>query len=263
MVSLSRQIASVFGYAIASQGDITLQDNAIVNSDNPEGEGNVYSGGNILLEDNATIDGDASATGTITTQENSTITGEQNEGVDPIDFPEIDTASYISEAQAGGTYSGDYVVTSDEDLGPLYIDGNLVIRGNRQVTLTGTVFVTGSVTLEETPETHSITGSETLVAQGDITMQGDAGDAGSEIPLVISVHGNVTLQGKILTQGTVIYAPEGTATIEGNPDVNGVVVGQTVVVLGSATVTRRVDLTGYVLPGSGSSTVSIISWEEL
>ena len=262
VVSLSEQILSVFGYAIASQGDITLQDNAIVNSDDPEGEGDVYSGGNILLEDNAIIDGDTLATETITIQENSTITGEQNEGVDPLDFPEIDTASYISEAQAGGTYSGDYVVTSDQDLGPLYIDGNLVIRGNRQVTLTGTVFVTGSVTLDETPETHSITGSETLIAQGDITMQGDAGDAGSQIPLVISVHGNVTLQGKILTQGTVIYAPEGTVTIEGNPDVNGVVVGQTVVVLGSATVTRRVDLTGYVLPGSGSSTVSVVSWEE-
>jgi len=262
VVSLSEQILSVFGYAIASQGDITLQDNAIVNSDDPEGEGDVYSGGNILLEDNAIIDGDALATETITTQENSTITGEQNEGVDPLDFPEIDTASYISEAQAGGTYSGDYVVTSDQDLGPLYIDGNLVIRGNRQVTLTGTVFVTGSVTLDEAPETHSITGSETLIAQGNITMQGDAGDAGSQIPSVISVHGNVTLQGKILTQGTVIYAPEGTVTIEGNPDVNGVVVGQTVVVLGSATVTRRVDLTGYVLPGSGSSTVSVVSWEE-
>lgn len=260
VVNISEEIAEVFQYAIASQGDITLSGNAVINSDDPQGEGDVYSGGNILLQNNATINGDASAAGSITTEGSSTITGEQNPEIDPIDFPPIDTAGYISEAQDGGIYSSTYTVTSDQNLGPLYIDGNLVISGNHQVTLTGTVFVTGSVKLSGTADTFSFSGSETLVANYDITMQGTVG---SEIPLVISVHGDVDLKGNITTQGTVIYAPEGNVEIHGNPDVTGIVVGQTVTVWGNPTITRQVDLTGQPLPGSGSGTVSVVSWQEL
>jgi hypothetical protein len=260
LVDLTEQMSPVFEHAIASQGNITLQGNAVINSDNPQGEGDIYSGGNILLQNDATVNGDASAVGTITTQGNSTITGEQNPGTPALTFPEVDTAGYIAEAQAGGTHNGNFVVAGDMNLGPLFIDGNLVIGGNHQVTLTGTVFVTGSVTLQGTPDTFSFTGSETLIANGDVTMQGNAG---SEIPLVISVHGDVDLHGNIATQGTVIYAPEGTVEIHGSPDVNGVVVGQTVTVWGNPTITRQVDLAGHPLPGGGSSTITHVSWQEL
>jgi len=260
VVNLTEETSEVFEHAIASAGDITLSGSTVVNSTPTVSVGHIYSGGNILLQDNATVNGDASAVGTITTQGNSTITGAQNAGTEPLDFPPVDTDGYISEAQAGGTHNGNYVVDSDVNLGPLFIDGNLVIQGNHQVTLTGTVFVTGSVTLQGTPDAFSFTGSETLVANGDVTMQGDASQG---IPLVISVHGNVTLQGNITVQGSVIYAPEGNVTIQGNPDVTGVIVGQTVTVQGSATITRQVDLTGYPLPGGGTSTVSVVSWREL
>ncbi|MFB0526215.1 MAG: PilX N-terminal domain-containing pilus assembly protein [bacterium] len=261
VINISEEISDVFQHAIASSGPVTLGGNAVINSDDPTNEGDIYSGGDITLEDNATINGDASAVGTITTEGNSTITGEQSEGTDPLDFPEIDRDSYVSEAQTGGTYSGDFVVTIDTGIGPLYIDGNLVIGGNHQVTLTGTVFVTGSVTLSGSPDTYSFSGQETLIADGDITMQGTSG---SEVPLVMSVSGNVTLQGNISTQGTVIYAPQGTVTIEGNPDITGVIVGQQVNVQGSVTITRKVDLTGYPLPGGGSSTtiITVVSWQE-
>jgi len=259
LVDVTEEISEVFDYAIASQGTVTLKGQTIVNSDEPAGEGDVYSGGDILLQNNATINGDASAAGSITI-EGGNITGEQKEGTEPLDFPEVDTPRYVSEAQAGGTYSGDYKVTDNQNLGPLYINGNLVISGNYQVTLTGTVFVTGSVKLSGTPDNYSITGAETLVANYDITMMGSAC---SGIPLVISVHGNVKLGGTISTQGTVIYAPEGNVDIFGNPDVNGAVVGRTVTVWGNPTVTRKVDLTGYPLPGGGSSTITHVSWQEL
>ncbi len=260
VVNIGEEIASVFQNAIASAGDITLSGNTVINSDEPAGEGNIYSGGNIVLENNATINGDASAVGTITASTGA-ITGEEVQGDDPLDFPEIDRAGYVSEAQAGGTNEGNFIVTGDIEIGPLYINGNLVISGNHQVTLTGTVFVTGSVTLQGSPNAYSFSGQETLIADGDITMQGTAG---SEVPLVMSVSGNVTLQGNISTQGTVIYAPQGTVTIEGNPDITGVIVGQEVVVQGSATITRQVDLTGYPLPGGGTTTITItvISWQE-
>jgi len=260
LVDLTEEISEVFEHAIASQDNITLQGNVNINSDEPQGEGDIYSGGNILLQNNATVNGDASAVGTITTQGSSTITGEQNPGAEPLDFPAVDTAMYIAEAQAGGIHNGNFVVPGDINLGPLYIDGNLVIQGNHQVTLTGTVFVTGTVTLQGTPDAFSFTGSETLIANGNVTMQGDA-SAG--IPLVISVHGDVTLQGNISVQGSVIYAPEGNVTIQGNPDVTGVIVGQTVTAQGSPTITRQVDLTGYPLPGGGSNTITHVSWREL
>jgi len=268
VVSLTEEVSPVFQYAIASQGDMTLgkdddegQERVLVNSDEPQGEGDIYSGGNILLNNNTTVNGDASAVGTITTEGNSTITGERNLGSEPLDFPPIDTARYISEAQTGGTYNGDYKVTDNQYLGPLYINGDLAITGNYQVTLTGTVYVTGSVKIAGTPDNYSVTGSETLIANSDIKIMGNAS---SGIPLVISVHGNVTLGGNIATQGTIIYAPEGNVDIFGNPDVNGVIVGQTVTVWGSPTITRRVDLTGYPLPGGGGTAeITHVSWQEL
>jgi hypothetical protein len=261
VVKLAQQISPVFQNAIASEGNLTLQGTTVVNSDNPTGEGNIYSGGNILLQNNATVNGNASAVGTITTQgKNTTITGGEDPGVAPLTFPTVNTTPYISQAQAGGTYNGNYIVASDEKIGPLYINGNLVIQGNYKVTLTGTVFVTGSVTLQGTPDTFSFTGSQALVASGNIVMQGNAEEG---IPVVISVNGNVTLQGNISTQGSVIYAPNGSVTIQGNPHINGVIVGNTVIAQGNPTIIREVDLSGYPLPGGGSSTITHVSWQEL
>jgi hypothetical protein len=261
VVELTQQISPVFQNAIASQGNLTIQGSVVTNSSNPTGEGNIYTGGNLVAQGSPTItiNGAASAVGTITTQGNVTITGGEDPGVAPLTFPPVNTAPYISQAQAGGTYNGNYTIqgSGNPSLGPLYINGNLVIQGSAQLTLTGTVFVTGSVTLQGT---SSITGSQALVANGNVTMQGN--DSG-QIPLVISVNGNVTLQGSNAIQGALIYAPNGSVTIQGNPNINGVVVGKTVTAQGNPTIIRQVNLAGYSLPGGGGNTITHVSWQEL
>jgi len=49
-----------------------------------------------------------------------------------------------SDATAGGTISGDFIVDSNISLGPQKIDGNLIMASNNKIlTVTGTIYVTG------------------------------------------------------------------------------------------------------------------------
>lgn len=67
----------------------------------------------------------------------------------PTDLPISDAmiAGWKNDAAASGPpFSGDKIITSDTSLGPLQINGNLTINNGKKLTLTGTVYVTGTIT---------------------------------------------------------------------------------------------------------------------
>lgn len=64
----------------------------------------------------------------------------------PISDGNID--KWKSDAEAGGVINGDYTLSSSISLGPKKIDGNLTIDGSKVLTLTGTIWVTGNVEME-------------------------------------------------------------------------------------------------------------------
>ncbi|MEK7453007.1 MAG: choice-of-anchor R domain-containing protein [Patescibacteria group bacterium] len=50
------------------------------------------------------------------------------------------------DAQAGGTITGNYTISSSQSLGPKYITGDLLINSNNKtLTVTGTIYVAGSI----------------------------------------------------------------------------------------------------------------------
>ena len=53
-----------------------------------------------------------------------------------------------NDAASGGIIEGDYTINENVSLGPKKINGNLIVSGNKTLTLTGTVYVTGSITLQ-------------------------------------------------------------------------------------------------------------------
>lgn len=68
----------------------------------------------------------------------------------PQPFPVSDgnINTWKDEAEAGGIINGDYTPTGlASSLGPRKISGNLLIPGNHTLTLTGTVWVTGNLTI--------------------------------------------------------------------------------------------------------------------
>lgn len=240
----------------ALDGDITVSGNSLVTSSD-SGAGDIYANGNINISGNATIDGNATATGEINTSSGSTIMGEQEGSSEPLVFTEIDTSIYLKEADQGEWIEGDLHISGDDyyDLGPAHITGNLTISNNRTVRLTGTVWVDGTITMSGNT---NIEGAEAVVAVGDIQLTGDTKLDPGDIPLIISIDGNITTIGNSWISA-ILYAPNGNITLSGNSKVYGAVVGKSVSTTGNNTVEYPQGLGVTTdLPGSGG--VNILSY---
>ena len=72
--------------------------------------------------------------------------GQPDPPVSPMPISDANIAQWKADAQAGGTISGDYNLTSDTSLGPKEITGNLNMTStNKTLTITGTIYVRGNI----------------------------------------------------------------------------------------------------------------------
>jgi len=237
-------VYGLFDHAItAINGNITVSGNSLVTSSD-SGGGDIYANGDINISGSAKIDGDAVATGQIYTSKNATITGELIENADPLVFDEIDTSVYLEEANQGILIEGDLHISGNGyyELGPAHITGNLIISNDRIVTLTGTVWVDGTISMSGNSR---IEGGETIVAVGDIIVTGNTKLDADDIPLIISTKGNITVTGNSW-MSAILYAPHGTITLTGNSKVCGAVVAQSVSTTGSNQVEYPAGLQGFM-----------------
>ncbi|MFC2015226.1 hypothetical protein ACFLUP_04470 [Chloroflexota bacterium] len=245
----------LFGNVIACSGNLMVYQCDFSNPEYP-GESDLYTDGNIDIT-NSTIDGDIRASGNITVGPSSVITGDIVPGAEVLEFPEIDAQIHKDRAQAGGNFTGDYY-TSDQELGPLYIDGSLNFGGNDDVVLTGTVYVTGDVNMFNA----DVTGFGDIVSEGDITFTNYTYTVDNPVtlPLLMTVgEGKTVNLGNDQTLGTmaIIYAPIGVIDLN-NVDVYGSVAAP-LVQLNAAKIIYPAELRGRAdLPGAGLDTVTYI-----
>ena len=261
IVSYVSMIVSLFDYGMAAtEGNINLSGNVEVTSPPDLFEGDIYANGAINLSGNIEVQGDATATGEINLSGNSFITGDAvgNLGT-PLVFAEIDTSIYLDEADDQGStlIEGDLNTSGDGyyELGPAHITGNLIISENQIVTLTGTVWVDGTITM--TGNTR-IEGGETIVAVGDIQVTGNTKLDADNTPLIISTDGSITVTGDSWTTA-ILYAPNGDIMLSGNSMVCGAVVGRNITAEGNNEVEYLMGLRGCDdLPGAGG--VNVLSY---
>ena len=251
--------AGLFDYGmLAIDGDINVSGNAEVTSPPDLFEGDIYANGGINLSGNAAVNGDAIATGQITLSDNAYIYGEQIEYLSsPPVFAEIDTSIYLYAANQGTLIEGDLDISLDGyyDLGPAHITGSLTTSGDAIVRLNGTVWVDGTIIMSGN---SSIEGAETIVAGGDIQVTGNAKLDADDIPLVISIDGNITVTGNGWVSA-ILYAPNGDITLSGNSMVSGAVAGQNIYAEGNNTLEYLTELRSRGdLPGVGG--INIISY---
>ena len=240
--------AGSFAYALAGKTRIRLTGSTLVTSMPETGSGDICSNGNIELAGGGVlVDGDAHAVGTISGQEK--VTGTVEEGSDPVTFPGDYSGLYRQMALEGGTHPGDLVINEDRELGPLYIDGDLEVKPNVIVTLTGTVYVTGMIKVEN----GRFVGEENIAAEGDIDIRGGGLGATETIPVYISANGDIRLVGPIVD--AVVYAPNG------NVDLTNIwlfgAVGGVEVTAGNAIIYWAAQLSGREdLPGCELHTIA-------
>ncbi|MFC1905085.1 hypothetical protein ACFLXT_04940, partial [Chloroflexota bacterium] len=125
---------------------------------------------------------------------------------------------------------GNYEANGEEDLGPIHITGNLILDGQDEVTIVGTVYVDGEIT---TKAQGKIIGDHghLIVEQGDINLHGGNTTIEVEnIPYIIALNGNIKAAGSRDIYA-VLYAPHGILNwAAGNGDLIGAMIGQEVTV---------------------------------
>jgi len=194
--------------ALVSSGDIAFHKDCTVTGD-------VYYVGEIIGKDYTHTDGDE-----IQIPLSVFPTQEQNDAF---------AQQFEDEALAGGIYGengGNMDISENQDLGPIYIPGNLDISKEVTINLEGVVYVEGYIKCEKT---LSITGEGSLVAEGDIWLSKLADYTVTGDSIIMSVNGDITLKksdaGDELSIQAFIYAPNGTIFLDKDMTVIGSVMG--------------------------------------
>lgn len=241
--------AGSFAFVIAAKDYLELK-NITVDSAPDPGQANIHSNGDIVLGSVVSVNGNASAVGTISGQDS--VTGIVTEGSAEVTFPGDYSELYKAMAQEGGTI-GSLTITEDRDLGPVYIDGDLDVDPNVIVTLTGTVYVAGEITTNNS----RFEGPENIAAEVKIRLVG--GGLTSEIvPIVTCVYGDIEVVGG--TEGgikAVLYAPNGVVNITNVGYFHGAIGGKTVLLTNVDELLYAQELHGRQdLPGGALATIS-------
>lgn len=230
---------TLFDLAAASLGgDITISGKTVIDSYPEPGQAHIYSNGNINLEGKVQVQGDATACDNVVISGGSSVTGNVMEHSIPFASAELDTAEYLEEADEGFPMIGDTEITESQTLGPTHIYGDLFISGTANVTLTGTVWIDGGLYMSGSSH---IEGAGTIVTRGDMVITGGGEFEPQDLPVCISVEGNITTSGNQRVYA-VLYAPEGLVTVTGTSGLFGAVAGNSVLIETSSTLSYGLEL---------------------
>jgi len=124
-----------FRYAVqVGIGGADLAANSTIN-------GNVYCNAGITGASKSQITGDAYAVTTIS--DPPAVGGSRHPGSPALAMPDLNYTFWKDEAAKGDTHEGDYTINSNTDLGPLKINGKLIINTGATVTMQGPIYATG------------------------------------------------------------------------------------------------------------------------
>jgi len=145
----------------------------------------------------------------------------------------------------------------------IYVGGDLTDSGSENIQLGGTVYVGGGISMSGSGE---LVGAQTVIAENSITLSGSNQLGQSEIPLVISVSGSITLSGSNWISA-ILYAPQGDILSGGSSRLYGCAVGLSIDMSGSSKIVypialrSRGDLPGAGSGAGGAGEVAITSWQ--
>jgi hypothetical protein len=251
----------IFHYGVQSGvGGFTLGNNSEI-------DGNVYSNGSITGGNGSSISGGAFAVGSITNVQ----AGQKETGVDPIAFPITDAeiSSWKSDA-AASVFVGNKTVSGNSSLGPIKIQGDLIISG--ALTINNTVWVTGDIVLGNdssislAPSFGSTGGI--IIADGEISLGNNvtlrgSGDLSSDLLLIsLSNSSGAINLGNGNTASLILYAPNGRINIGNNATV-AAVAGKSVTLGNNADLQYKTGVINPYFTSGPSGGWQLIGWKEI
>jgi len=152
----------------------------------------------------------------------------------PTNLPISDSLinDWKTEAENGGIIVGDYIVATDQTLGPKKIEGNLSLTDGSTLTLSGALYVTGSVTVTNNSSIELASsygnGSGVLISDGAMNFSNNvilSGAGTGSYLLVISLLESSTTKAITINNnvnGALFYAPNGSIDLENNATIKQV-----------------------------------------
>lgn len=237
--------------------------------------------------DDSTINGDLYyvSGGSSNCTVNGGTTKELPNDIELADMPISDDqiTNWKNEAVDGGTESVEHVVIAKETeyLGPKKIDANLIIEDKAIVILTGTLWVTGNITVENgaTIRLDASYGSTSgvIVADGIITAENGAilegsGAKGSYLLLLTTNNSGATdpnippdtyaVYAKNNTQGAIFYASNGLIRLRNNINIREAT-GYRLYLDNNAEITYEVGLIDTLFSSGPGGSWEILEWREV
>ena len=301
-LTLTTGTGVAFNYGIQAGTGGFIIGNAVVN-------GNVYSNGSIIGSNGATITGSAvsaEATGFIDNVDvgqsgigdirahnviNSTVSGNlycqtgsgnnkpcDTTQTDPVtvEMPitQVMVDKWKADATAGGTVSGNVIITTPTTLGPVKITGNLTI--NNDLVIADTIYVVGNISTNN--NAHISLSSSYVNAGGIIVTDGRVVLSNN----VQFITGNATVYVLMVTTSTcpvgcsglnaleilnnvgaiLVNAQNGTVHLNNNVQLSEVV-GKTIIIDNSATINYTLGLVNGSFNSGPSGGWNIRSWKEI
>lgn len=200
--------------------------------------------------------------------------------IDPRDLPIPPETinSWKDDALSGGIISGDYILsgTSEAFLGPKKIEGNMAIQDKSILTVTGTIWVTGDITIENTAKVRldkaaygSLSG--VIIADGKIILRDSAsvegsGEEGSYL-MLLSTNTSLDAASPAIFAGNssetaIIYTSDGLVVVANSIELREVT-GYKLYLSDSATVVYEVGLEDASFTSGPGGSWEVVSWKEI
>lgn len=190
----------------------------------------------------------------------------------PISLDQIN--EWKNDAEEVETYPGNYVLsgTDTASLGPLKIDGNLVLQNTAVLTLTGTLWVAGGLTMANKSiirldsNVYGFT-SGVIVADGIVDLDNNisisgTGQEGSYLMILTTNPSNPAMEVRNSSDAGVFYASSGTISISNNAVLREVT-GWGLTLGNNVTVQYEVGLADVLFQSGPGSGWQIENWREI
>lgn len=224
--------------------------------------------------DSCDIEGDAYyETINDTTVHGTSYPGSLNPALEGLPISDSNITDWETEATAGGVIEGDYTINagSKESLGPKKITGNLIVSNGGELTVTGIIYVMGTINLfnnaiAKLGDNYQSGASGVLFADGEINISNNStfsGNGASSYVLVLSTKTGDAINVANNSAGAIFYASQGTINVSNNVNLKGAT-GYKIILSNNASITYE---EGLVLTqfssGSGDGSWSITNWYEV
>lgn len=188
-------------------------------------------------------------------------------------FPVSDAniTQWETDAAAGGTYSGNYVVGyAGATLGPKKIVGDLTVSGGGTLTITGTLWVTGNIVLNGGAlinlSSSFSSNDGVIVSDGTITISGGghatgSGISGSYIMMLSNSYSTSAVSVSGGAGAVIVYAPNGTINVTGGASLKEAT-GYKMYIDGGSSITYESGLSNNNFSSGPSGTWSVSTWKE-